>query len=230
MSGKEMDCFMLAVDVVMLPEGRVADKAIELNGRLVGRFGAEIVLGKERCLPHISLAMGCIEEGDIGAAAEALQEIGGTAEIGVLEITGAAVNVNSRGEKVSALEVVRSEGLMRLHTEIMERMGHFFKGEARPEYIAGAGDVAETTLEWINSYREKASFERFRPHITLGYGGLEEEAFGGKFRAERLALCHLGNHCTCVKVLWETTIKIREVGSTLRLWIPAFAGMTKRGE
>ena len=200
------NAIMLAVDVVLLPERRVADKAIELNRRLVGRFGAEIVLGKERCLPHISLAMGCIEEGDVEEIGEVLEEIARKAEIGALEITGAAVNVNSRGEKVSSLEVAKSEGLVRLHTEVMERMGRFFKGQARTEYIAGEGEVAETTLEWINNYREKSSFERFRPHITLGYGELEGEAFAGEFRMERLALCHLGNHCTCARILWATAI------------------------
>jgi len=197
---------MIAVDVVVLPEGRVADKAIELNRLLIGQFGAKIVLAKECCLPHISLAMGCIEEADIEGVSQVLEEIAGKVEIGMLEITGAAVNVNSRGEKVSSLEVVRSEGLVWLHTEVMERMGRFFKGEAKAEYIAGEGEVAETTLEWINNYREKSSFERFSPHVTLGYGELEEEAFAGEFRAERLALCHLGNHCTCAKVLWETPI------------------------
>ena len=197
---------MLAVDVVLLPEGRVADKAIELNQRLVGRFGAEIVLGRKVCLPHITLAMGCIEEEDVGAAAEALDELAQKVEMGVLEIMGVAVNVNSRGEKVSSLEVVKSEGLMRLHREVMERMARFFRGPARAEYIAGGGEIAETTLEWINNYREKSSFERFWPHVTLGYGEFEEEAFAREFRAERLALCHLGNHCTCAKVLWETTI------------------------
>jgi 2'-5' RNA ligase len=203
---RQVVVFLLAVDVVVLLEGWVADKAIEVNRRLVGRLGAEIVLGREDCLPHISLAMGCVEEGDVGAAAEVLQEIGRKAEIGVLEITGVVASGNSRGEKVCALEVVKSAGLIRLHEEVMDGMSRFFREEVKAECIAGKGKVAETTLEWINDYREKSSFERFWPHITLGYGELEDEAFAGEFRAERLALCHLGNHCTCAKVLWETTI------------------------
>ena len=55
----------IAVDVVLLPDETMTDKAIEMNAKLVKQFGSEIVLHKEKCLPHISLAMGCIDEEDI---------------------------------------------------------------------------------------------------------------------------------------------------------------------
>ena len=54
-----------AVDVVLLPSEQMMDKAIEANGELVKRFGGKIVLNRENCLPHISLAMGCVDERDI---------------------------------------------------------------------------------------------------------------------------------------------------------------------
>ena len=65
-----------AVDVVLLPGEAMADKAIEANRELVEKFGEKIVLDKEKCLPHISLAMGCIEDEDIDAIGEVLKEIG----------------------------------------------------------------------------------------------------------------------------------------------------------
>jgi hypothetical protein len=61
--------------------------------------------------------------------------------------------------------------------------------------------VTESTLAWIRDYREKSSFERFFPHITLGYGRLADFPFPARFTAPRLALCHLGNHCTCRRIL-----------------------------
>lgn len=45
--------------------------------------------------------------------------------------------------------------------------------------------------------------EDFLPHITLGKGTLDAKAGETSFTASRLALCHLGNHCTCRKVLGE---------------------------
>jgi hypothetical protein len=67
--------------------------------------------------------------------------------------------------------------------------------------IYGSEKVAETTLLWIKNYREKSSFEMFSPHITIGYGQVGTPAGPIEFRASKLALCHLGNHCTCRKVL-----------------------------
>jgi hypothetical protein len=63
-------------------------------------------------------------------------------------------------------------------------------------------------LAWIKSYPEKSSFERFSPHITIGYGEINDYSFPPqgvlrtmKFAVSRLALCHLGNHCTCRRIL-----------------------------
>jgi len=39
------------------------------------------------------------------------------------------------------------------------------------------------------------------PHISVGYGEITGLPSPIEFRATQLALCHLGNHCTCRKVL-----------------------------
>ena len=43
--------------------------------------------------------------------------------------------------------------------------------------------------------------ENCLPHITIGYGELSHFLFPEEFTASKLALCHLGNHCTCRRVL-----------------------------
>ena len=62
----------IAIDVVLLPSEAMTNKAIEANRRLLDK---RIVLDKEGCLPHISLAMGCIEEDEIGEIEGILCEI-----------------------------------------------------------------------------------------------------------------------------------------------------------
>ena len=47
----------IAVDVVLLPSEEMMDKAIEINRELLKRFDNKIILNKENCLPHISLAI-----------------------------------------------------------------------------------------------------------------------------------------------------------------------------
>ena len=115
-----------AVDVALLPSDNIIDIAIRLNRQLVERFGEEIVLDNKNCLPHISLAMGCIEEGDIPEIAGVLTKIAGENPVGELRIAGVKVSENAKGERVSSFEVERTENLQRLHEEIVEAMQPYF--------------------------------------------------------------------------------------------------------
>ena len=198
-----------AVDVVLLPDEAMTNRAIEANTELVRKYGmdstgspqAEIVLDKSNCLPHISLAMGCIEDSDISAAGKVLEEIAEQNPAGELKVVGVQVTENTKGEKTSAFKVEKTQQLQSIHERVSQKLAKYFSFDVTRNMIYGSEKVAETTLLWIENYREKSSFERFSPHITIGYGQAEEFAGPIEFRASQLALCHLGNHCTCRKVL-----------------------------
>jgi len=191
----------LAVDVVLLPDEAMTNKAIEVNAELVKQFGSEIVLDKENCLPHISLAMGCVDERDVVAIEKILTVIAERCATGQLHIVGIHTSTNSRGETVSVFEVEKTKELQMLHEQVMEKVQPYFSSAVTGDMIYGDEEVSETTLKWIESYRENAGFERFFPHITVGYGCAQMEDFPMKFGASKLALCHLGNYCTCRKIL-----------------------------
>ena len=189
-----------AVDVVLLPDEAMMDKVIEANAEMVERFGAEIVLNKENCLPHITLAMGCVDAKDTATIEEILQSISKEFSLGELRVIGVRTTVNSRGEKVSVFEVEKTDQLQLLHEKVMKEMSPYFSSDVTGDMMAGQ-EVSETTLLWIKNYREKSSFAKFLPHITIGYGEIEDQSFPVKFAVSKLALCHLGNRCTCRKIL-----------------------------
>jgi 2'-5' RNA ligase len=195
-----------AVDVVLLPDKTMTDRAIEANAELVRKFGRKIVLNKENCLPHISLAMGCIDEKDIAAIKNILEEIASTSSLEDLKVAGIHTVTNPVGEKVSAFEVERTKKLQSLHEEVMEKLSPYLTYNITTDMIYGDEEVAETTLLWIKNYREKSSFANFSPHITIGYGEIKKGPFPIKFFPSKLALCQLGNHCTCREIL--ASIKI----------------------
>lgn len=188
-----------AVDVVLLPEEAIADLAIKANAKLVESFGPEIVLNKEDCLPHISLAMGCVDEENIAAVGEILRSIAKENPLKNLSVLG--IQTAGFGRKaVSAFKIERTKELQSLHETVTERLAPYFSYDVNADMIADE-EVEQRTLQWINRFREKSSYENFSPHITIGYGEMENPAFSMDFTALKLALCHLGNHCTCRKIL-----------------------------
>ena len=203
----------IAVDVVLLPDEAVTNRTIEINRRLIGNGPPEIVLNCKDCVPHISLAMGCIDEAEVTAIQKRLESLARETAVGQLRVVGVVASVNARGETTSLLEVDRTEELQALHELVMQEMMPFFRSEVS-EAMIDDDVVSGSTLDWIRTYPQKAAYEHFRPHVTIGYGqapaGL---SFPIPFRATRLALCHLGNHCTCRRLLVTVDLP-QEDGST----------------
>jgi len=184
-----------------LPDEAMTSQAIEINRRLITSNRPEIVLSRNDCLPHISLAMGCIDEADVTALQKRLESLARKSSVRQLRIVGVVASVNSRGETTSLLDVDRTEELQALHERVMREMMPFFRYEVSEAMIHDEV-VSGTTLDWIRTYPQKAAYEHFRPHITIGYGPVPAGlSFPIPFRVTRLALCHLGNHCTCRRVL-----------------------------
>ena len=176
-----------AVDVVLLPDKAVTEKVIKANAELVREFGKKIVLNKKNCLPHISLAMGCIDEEGIAVVERILRSIVKGSSLGNLTVLGVRVSGNSAGERVSSFEVERTEELQSLHETVMKKLEPYLGDVVTAEEINDE-DVAETTLLWIKNYREESSFGRFFPHITIGYGEVSNPSpFPIKFTASKLA-------------------------------------------
>lgn len=190
-----------AVDVVLLPTEAMMDRVIEVNRKLIEKSDKKIVLNKKNCLPHISLAMGCVDERDIAAIEKVLQTIAREYSLGDLRVIDIRTTADSAGEKVSVFEVEKTKELQLFHEKAMGKLTPYLRSDVTGDMIYTGAALEDSTLLWIKNYREKSSFGNFFPHITIGYGEIENQPFPIKFAASKLALCHLGNHCTCRKVL-----------------------------
>jgi 2'-5' RNA ligase len=190
-----------AVDVVLLPSEEMMDRVIEANRQLLKRCADKIVLDKANCLPHISLAMGCIEETDTAHVEKILRTLSETCPLGPLTALGIRVEADSTGQEISVLEIKKTERLQSLHEAVMRKLAPYVSHDVRADMLLSPPTASESTLRWIRDYPAKSSLERFLPHITVGYGRINNLSFPIKFRTPQLALCHLGNHCTCRKIL-----------------------------
>ncbi len=191
----------IAVDVVLLPSEEVTDKVIDANRHLLN---SGIILNKDDCLPHISLAMGCIEEKDIGQIEKILQDAAKEHFPSKLKIVGVYIGTDAAGRKVSLYHVEKTQSIQSLHEKIMEKLLPYFSYDVTEKMLLAEGKVAESTLRWIKNFPIESSFEKFFPHITIGFGESKALDLPIEFAPISLALCHLGNHCTCKKILAST--------------------------
>ena len=97
--------------------------------------------------------------------------------------------------------------LQTLHERVMTELAPFLSHHDVSADMVNDPEVTESALEWIAGYLDNAAFYNFLPHITIGYGRINKGSFPRKFIAPTLALCHLGNHCTCTEILAAYDLK-----------------------
>ncbi len=158
----------IAVDVALLPDEAMTEWTVQINRTLIAEYAARIILSNHR-LPHISLAMGAMDEGDVAAIGPMLFRLAQEIPVKQLSALGIAIVTNTEGEHVSILTIGKTEALQMLHEAIMRETAPLFSHDVTEAMIRDE-QVADTTLEWIRSYPKKSAFDRFSPHITLGYG------------------------------------------------------------
>jgi 2'-5' RNA ligase len=196
----------LAIDVVLLPDEPMASYAIDTSKRIAETGRSTIVLSAQNCLPHISLAMGFIEENDVKHIADIVQQL--TSATSPLALTADRLqkSIIPSGDTVLQFAIGRSDALQKLHEAVTIALQAFCSHEGTTDMLFSPPPVEEISLHWIRNYREQSSNEHFAPHITLGFGTTESSALPMDFTASTLALCHLGNYCTCRRILASATL------------------------
>ena len=194
----------LAVDFVLLPPTPLMDEVISLNNRLCN---SNIILDRDKCFPHISLLMGCLTHDALVNAKSVLRTIASQTKVMLLKIPGTRT-VGTEFGNVLALDIEPDKVLQSLHESIVHTLGDSLSTDAVKADVFGSS-ANDSTLGWINSFAKESSFDNFWPHITVGYlkeGSGSENIEPRSFRASRLAICHLGNYCTCRGILEEAQL------------------------
>lgn len=189
---------MIACDVVLLPPLEIMEKAIAINRKIVESGNSEIVLDKERCLPHITLAMGCLKE-------EEMREVDNVLKDTAKSFTPIKLRIiPSKGVK-AWFRIEKNGEIEELHGSVMKNMGPFFSYDVTKDMLYKEKDeeIHDVTIHYIKNFSREHSLENYEPHITVGHGDMDIEVPSFEFEAGELALCHLGSFCTCRKVLFS---------------------------
>ncbi len=200
----------LAIDVVLLPSEEIMDLCVGVCDRYYDPNTGRPGLNKVDNLPHVSLFMGMNEESHL----DQLQNT-------VSNLTNDFQPINTALDKLTHItdssdytayffEIKNVPALRSIHEKLVTGLTQFYAKNTTIDmlYRDENEQIDEKTLRWIDGYVIGSSFEKFWPHITLKackdpiYKDLPKE-----ITLDRLAICHLGNFCTCRKILWETKLK-----------------------
>jgi len=119
-----------------------------------------------------------------------------------------ALRVTGGGHSASSvwMAIEKTPPLVELHERLMEALRGFERADAGTGAFFGDEARLRDVL-WVTGYRLKSSFHHFVPHITLGHGSEPPAIEPFSFKADTVAVCHLGRFCACRRVLrqWVLT-------------------------
>ena len=196
-----------AINVVLLPPDPVMDLALEWNQVLCKSRSKNIVLNKKDYLPHISMAMGCLSANQLEHANTILQSMATQHHALELRVPHIRTVETASGDSVITFDIDLSPELTGLHESIVTAFRPLLTQDVTEADINDLPPIDTSSLEWINHYIPHHCFQHFWPHITLGFGAPPRNFKPCSFQASRLAICHLGNHCTCRKILGEVFLE-----------------------
>ncbi len=179
----------LAIDAVLFPSSEVVEEAIKLNKELLLQVDNNINLNRENCLPHISLAMGGLEEDDLSIIYKDLKEVAQQSKEINLKIIDIHIQELENDQKASSLVIEKTKQIQAIHEKVIEILMPYFTSEVTKDMLCSSL-VEAVTLNWIRNYLNESSFENFFPHITIGFGKINNIKLPIYFTATKLAICH----------------------------------------
>ncbi len=201
-----MNSKKIALDIVLLPPEEIMDLCIKINREEAAKGNAKKKLSRHDFIPHLSLAMGCVQTKNLSKIKNLIQEISHKTPPLKLQLIDSAYAIGSDGTKTYYLKVKKSQKLQQLHELIMKTLEPYLTYNATvADLYAKPGEQIQAP-DYINQFRKKNCFEYFDPHLTLWVRSSSFCKFPISFITLTIAICHLGVGTTCRKILFSTSL------------------------
>jgi|SRR3989338_2401825 len=196
---------LTAIDAVIIPPSHILNLATNLSQRLSRT--SPFVLNTENRFPHISILMGYINNDS--EASKTIAKIGRKRLPIDLIISRIEQEENEfDGKYFYHLVIEPNDQLLEIQSQLIDELSRV--EDVFPTQEAYIVEPKETIVSDVINYVKtfddyQGGADKYNPHITLGAGekGLSFEDFNlpVKFTADSIALCQLGNYCTCRRIL-----------------------------
>ncbi len=198
---------LIAVDIALLPDEELTKRCFDENARLLAQQEGPHRFDSEQCIPHLTLTMGIIRRESLSVLQGRLTEFTRhDAPLLHARLVSRAL-VPANGNSVTEYVIDHTPELDALHGRAHDIMSDLIVDEATLDALLQPPESEPITLEWIKYFRSKHSGDAYSPHITLGLGALPRDDESLPFHGSSIALCHLGNYCTCRKVLSSVDLR-----------------------
>lgn len=200
---------MTALNVVLLPDRKVFNKALTYSYNITRRFSHEFVLDSEKFRPHITLYQGYYPNRNIEKLISGLEKMENPDE----EVNAEMNEFHLSHETFVFWNCIKTPELQNLHERILTIANPFREGNIPPitqELYPSLSDKEKRMVDVTGSILNK---ELFRPHITLtrlkhiedGADVLKSIGKGEKmsFLPYSIAVTRLGAHGTISDIVTE---------------------------
>lgn len=185
----------LAIDIVLFLPPDSVEEMVALSNYLNDKYGEKNRLNTRDRFPHISLLMGVIQENDIEKVGKILNNLAKEFLPIELLMTELKSKISS-----SAIEVERTAKLVKLQKSLLDQVSPLITNNPTAEMFYE--EPTEKNIEWVKNFSQNCTGDNFHAHITVG-PVFENEPYNKlhNFSSITIALCQLGLHCTCRKLL-----------------------------
>lgn len=198
----------IAIDIALLLPEKINKICTDINRK--NDSNAFSNLSKKNNHPHITLAMGVIDEKNLPKIDKKLKEISKEFSSLNLEIIELYFEITPENKKSVSFVVKPSDKLKALHAKIMKELLPLFSYKVSDNmfFLDSDEKFQKVSMFWIENYRKNHSDpNNYHPHISLKCRKAQYDKLPIKFSASKLAACHLGNYCTCRKILASVNLK-----------------------
>lgn len=191
-----------AIAIVLLPPSNVMNLCVRLNREAWKKGKASLRFGKNM-VPHICLAVGCIEDQDLSKLKTALNKIKiRPIKTHTKQISYFDKNQPGSEDNKAYLGVEKTKSLANLQKAVAKIAKPYLFYQAKKEMFFKSHEIKESTIKTVNHYMTKNIGNHYNPHISLKCWNIKAKASMG-FTANQIAIFQLGAGCRCRKVLFK---------------------------
>jgi len=203
----------IAINIALVPDAPLRERARALNARLRGDYPAGFPLDESH-VPHLTLCQAFVRRAALGEIWLAVEAIPVESS---LRITGLDYFPKAR-LGTAGYEVARPGWLDEAHQAATGAVRPFALADGEDRAFVTTAEepqISESTLNYVRSFFDQHAGEHFNPHITLGSAHAEfldalcgEDFSPFDFGLEAIAVFQLGDHGTCRRLLFERRLRM----------------------